>query len=78
MRQRDLVFSTDQFVWALGSLCSLHRAPFDAVGLSVTADGVALTPQPGDGKAMRAGSLGFYVMPGGTLEITDARIRSQP
>lgn len=43
--------------------------------LTATADGVALTPQPGAGKAMRAGSLGFYVMPGGTLEISDARIR---
>lgn len=41
---------------------------------SATADGVALTPQAGDGAAMRAGPLGFYVMPGGTLEIADARI----
>ena len=43
--------------------------------LTATADGVVLTPKPGDGQAMRAGTLGFYVMPGGTLEITDARIR---
>lgn len=46
--------------------------------LTATADGKALTPQPGDGKAMRPGALGFYVMPGGTLEIADARIRSAP
>ncbi len=46
--------------------------------LTATADGVALVPQPGDGKAMRPGALGFYVMPGGSLEITDARIRSEP
>lgn len=43
--------------------------------LHVTADGVALKLHPGDGAAMRPGPLAFYVMPGGTLEITDARFR---
>lgn len=46
--------------------------------LSITADGVALPLQAGDGKPMRAGALGFYVMPGGTLEIFDARFRIPP
>lgn len=43
--------------------------------LTVTADGVPLKNQPGDGAAMRAGSLAFYVMPGGTLEISEATVR---
>ncbi len=43
--------------------------------LSGTADGVVLTPQAGAGRPMRAGPLAFYVMPGGTIEISDARIR---
>lgn len=44
--------------------------------LHVTADGVALALHPGDGAAMRSGPLAFYVMPGGTLEITEARFRT--
>lgn len=44
--------------------------------LSVTADGVALELQPGEGgAAMRPGPLAFYVMPGGTLEISEAKFR---
>lgn len=43
--------------------------------LAITADGVALPLRAGDGRPMRAGPLGFYVMPGGTLEIADARFR---
>lgn len=46
--------------------------------LTITADGVELPLQAGDGKAMRAGPLAFYVMPGGTLEIADARYRIPP
>jgi hypothetical protein len=46
--------------------------------LSITADGVALPLKAGDGKPMRAGALGFYVMPGGTVEIFDARFRIPP
>lgn len=46
--------------------------------LTITADGVALPLQAGDGRPMRAGPLGFYVMPGGTLEVFDARIRIPP
>jgi hypothetical protein len=45
---------------------------------TATADGVVLTPQAGDGAAMRAGALGFYVMPGGTIEIADARVQGTP
>lgn len=43
--------------------------------LTVTADGIALKNHPGDGAAMRVGALAFYVMPGGTLEISDAKFR---
>lgn len=43
--------------------------------LTVTADGHALKNHPGDGAAMRAGALAFYVMPGGTLEISEAKFR---
>lgn len=44
--------------------------------LSITADGAALKLHPGDGgAAMHPGPLSFYVMPGGTLEISDARFR---
>ena len=43
--------------------------------LQVTADGVELIPKPGAGVAMRPGPISFYVMPGGTLEITAARLR---
>ena len=32
----------------------------------------------GSGRSSSPGSLGFYVMPGGTLEITDARVRGGP
>ena len=39
--------------------------------LTITADGVALPLQAGDGRPMRAGPLGFYVMPGGTLEVIE-------
>jgi ferric-dicitrate binding protein FerR (iron transport regulator) len=47
--------------------------------LTVTADGIALTLHPGDGAtAMRPGPLAFYVMPGGTLEISDAKFRIPP
>lgn len=46
--------------------------------LTITADGVALPLQAGDGKPMRSGPLAFYVMPGGTLEIADARYRIPP
>ena len=47
--------------------------------LRVTADGVALKRQPGEGGvAMRPGPLSFYVMPGGTLEISEARFRIPP
>lgn len=41
---------------------------------TATANGAVLIPQAGAGTAMRPGPLGFYVMPGGTLEIADARI----
>lgn len=43
--------------------------------LRVTADGVVLPLHAGDGRPMRAGPLAFYAMPGGTLEISDARFR---
>ncbi len=43
--------------------------------LTITADGVTLKLKPGDGAAMRAGPLAFYVMPGGTLEISEAKFR---
>jgi len=43
--------------------------------LRVTADGIELMPKPGAGVAMRPGPISFYVMPGGTLEITAARFR---
>ena len=57
MRQRDLVFSTDQFVWALGSLCSLHRTPFDADLL------IKQVPPPYDTATLvqTARSLGFKI-----------------
>jgi hypothetical protein len=43
--------------------------------LRITADGVLLPLHAGDGKAPRPGPVAFYVMPGGTLEISDARFR---
>lgn len=44
--------------------------------LSITADGIALKLHPGEGGvAMRPGPLSFYVMPGGTLEISEAEFR---
>jgi hypothetical protein len=43
--------------------------------LTITADGTALPLQAGAGGPMRAGPLAFYVMPGGTLEIAEARFR---
>jgi hypothetical protein len=47
--------------------------------LTITADSVALKLHPGEGgAAMRPGPLSFYVMPGGTLEISDARFRLPP
>jgi hypothetical protein len=59
-----------------------HDGAWVAVALSqrgadlrVTADGVALPVQPGDGQPPRAGPLGFYIRQGGTLEIDSARIR---
>ena len=57
MRQRDLVFSTEQFVWALGSLCSLHRTPFDADLL------IKQVPPPYDTAALvrTARLLGFKI-----------------
>jgi ATP-binding cassette, subfamily B, bacterial HlyB/CyaB len=30
MRHRDYQFTTEPFLWALGSLCQLHKIPFDA------------------------------------------------
>lgn len=42
--------------------------------LVCSADGVQLAAQPGAGVAARRGPLAFYIMPGGTLEIADARI----
>ena len=57
MRQRDLVFSTEQFVWALGSLCSLYRTPFDADLLHKQ------VPPPYDAATLvrTARSLGFKI-----------------
>jgi ferric-dicitrate binding protein FerR (iron transport regulator) len=46
--------------------------------LRVSADGIELKLQPGAGAAMRPGPLAFYVMPGGTLEISEARFRIPP
>jgi len=46
--------------------------------LHITADGVKLQLHAGDGQPHRAGPLAFYVMPGGTLEIFDARFRIPP
>lgn len=43
--------------------------------LRISADGVVLPLHAGDGKPPRAGPLAFYVMPGGVLEISDARFR---
>ncbi len=43
--------------------------------LTANSNGVALNPRAGAGKTARSGPLGFYVMPGGTLEISDARIQ---
>jgi hypothetical protein len=46
------------------------------VGESVTctADGVPLQREAGDGRPARPGPLGWYVMPGGTIDISDARV----
>lgn len=57
MQQRDRVFSTDQFMWAIGSLCSLHRVPFDADLL------LKQVPPPYDSAALirTARSLGFKI-----------------
>jgi hypothetical protein len=46
--------------------------------LRCTADGVALEREPGAAAPARRGPLAFYVMPGGTIEIADARIRVRP
>jgi hypothetical protein len=43
--------------------------------LTITADGTTLPLHAGAGAAMRAGPLAFYVMPGGTLEISDVQFR---
>jgi hypothetical protein len=42
--------------------------------LTCAVDGATVTAQPGAGLAPRPGRLSFYIRPGGTLEIAEARL----